>query len=159
MLISWGGDIGGGTLNSHDSRGCPYVTIPFIFGGSYCWWFRNPAITSWGRLVVYPKVLYIPDGCWGFLPSIVGTQTTNYPNKQLTNNADCCGILGNFCGKNQRWNVQRNQMIVSTSHSSCQKNLEKTTNVSKKYQDCFIKEKCLQIFSSSLFLRRNLIIL
>ena len=36
----------------------------------YCWWFRNPAHQL--RLVVYPiiyKVLYIPGGCLGFLPS------------------------------------------------------------------------------------------
>ena len=38
----------------------------------YCWWFRNPANQL--RLVVYPiiyKVLYIPGGCLGFLPSTI----------------------------------------------------------------------------------------
>ena len=40
--------------------------------GWYCWWFRNPANQL--RLVVYTiiyKVLYIPGGYLGFLPSTV----------------------------------------------------------------------------------------
>ena len=42
---------------------------------SYCWWFRNPAFTSWyGKNIPlfswFYNVLYIPGGA-GFLPSTV----------------------------------------------------------------------------------------
>ena len=62
---------------------------------TYCWWFRNPAFTHQLRLVVYPivyKVLHIPGGCLGFLPSTVfflarpGTsmiKTHPFPKKSL----------------------------------------------------------------------------
>ena len=43
-------------------------------GNFYCWWFRNPGSTHQLRLVVYPiiyRVLCIPSGCLGFLPSTV----------------------------------------------------------------------------------------
>ena len=42
---------------------------------TYCWWFRNPAITSWyvGSPIIC-KVLYIPGGCLGFLPSTVAIE-------------------------------------------------------------------------------------
>ena len=40
----------------------------------YCWWFRNPAITSWyGKYPFIYRVLYIPGGCLGCLPSTVCT--------------------------------------------------------------------------------------
>ena len=50
------------------------VRLPVLW---YCWWFRNPANQL--RLVVYTslyiyKVLYIPGGCLGFLPSTVLNQ-------------------------------------------------------------------------------------
>ena len=38
-----------------------------------CWWFRNP-VNSPVDMVVYSiiyRVVYIPGGCWGFLPSTV----------------------------------------------------------------------------------------
>ena len=38
---------------------------------TYCWWFRNPAFTSWdGKFPIIYRVLYIPGGA-GFLPSTV----------------------------------------------------------------------------------------
>ena len=40
----------------------------------YCWWIRNPAITSWyGRFPIVYKALCIPGGA-GFLPSTVMMQ-------------------------------------------------------------------------------------
>ena len=40
---------------------------------NYCWWFRNPAITSWyGKYPIIYRVSYIPGpGGAGFLPSTV----------------------------------------------------------------------------------------
>ena len=35
---------------------------------SYCWWFRNPAPVEVGTFLHY-WVLYIPGGCFKFLPS------------------------------------------------------------------------------------------
>ena len=40
----------------------------------YCWWFRIPVNSTVEVKVVYPiiyRVLYIPGGCSGFLPSTV----------------------------------------------------------------------------------------
>ena len=36
----------------------------------YCWWKKS--CTSWyGKYAIIYRVLYIPGGCWGFLPSTV----------------------------------------------------------------------------------------
>ena len=35
----------------------------------YCWW--NKSCTSWLAAYLIHRVLYIPGGCWGFLPSTV----------------------------------------------------------------------------------------
>ncbi len=47
---------------------------------NYCWWFRNPAITTWW--VVHPiisNVFYIPGSCLGVLPSTV--IVSSHPSK------------------------------------------------------------------------------
>ena len=46
---------------------------------SYCWWFRNPAITCWyGKYPIYLQGLSaIPGGCLGFLPSTVWHERTS----------------------------------------------------------------------------------
>ena len=46
---------------------------------NYCWWKNHPAITSWyGKtsLRIY-RVLYIPGGCLGCLPSTVSQEVLN----------------------------------------------------------------------------------
>ena len=47
--------------------------LPWVYY-LYCWWFRNPAFTSWGSLWHYLRGFDTSQGrCWGFLPSTVGS--------------------------------------------------------------------------------------
>ena len=48
-----------------------YILYPRLMR-SWCWWFRNPAITGWyGQSSISFSVLSISGGCLGFLPSTV----------------------------------------------------------------------------------------
>ena len=48
--------------------------LPWVYCW-YCWWFRNPVNSPVEVVyhIIYRGLMTLPGGCWGFLPSTVGS--------------------------------------------------------------------------------------
>lgn len=96
------------------AQGLPRYTVRWPRFGSYGGWFRNPSNHLRLVLVVYPniyRVLYIPDGCLGFLPSLVWLTWWNRWKRKpwLTNLSLMPWKVHIWCGfqRNVYWKISK----------------------------------------------------